>query len=180
MRRAASFAIEIGSMAQTSNVDCARWGIRDKPIALASPWQNGIAERLIGSIRRECMDHFIVLGEAHLRRILRAYARYYNDIRTNRALDKDAPVSRPSSADWTHYLLRNPWRASSPLCPLLLFRYTQAVKESAVTLRHRSASAPSRAQCRSEAASSEGADAYGEAGSWPIRSPASARRETST
>jgi transposase InsO family protein len=70
-------------------------GIRDKPTAAASPWQNGFAERLIGSIRRECVDHFVVLGEAHLRRILRAYARYYNDIRTHRSLDKDAPVSRP-------------------------------------------------------------------------------------
>jgi transposase InsO family protein len=70
-------------------------GIRDKPTALASPWQNGFAERLIGSIRRECVDHFVVLGEAHLRRILRAYARYYNNIRTHRSLDKDAPVSRP-------------------------------------------------------------------------------------
>jgi len=69
-------------------------GIRDKPTAPASPWQNGFAERLIGSIRRECVDHFIVLGEAHLRRILRAYARYYNDIRTHRSLNKDAPVSR--------------------------------------------------------------------------------------
>jgi transposase InsO family protein len=48
-------------------------GIRDKPTAPASPWQNGFAERLIGSIRRECGDHFIVLGEAHLRRILRSY-----------------------------------------------------------------------------------------------------------
>ena len=70
-------------------------GIRDKPTASASPWQNGFAERLIGSIRRECVDHFVVLGEAHLRRILRAYARYYNDIRTHWSLDKDAPVSRP-------------------------------------------------------------------------------------
>ena len=50
-------------------------GIRDKPIAPGSPWQNGFAERLIGSIRRECVDHVIVLGEAHLRRILQAYAR---------------------------------------------------------------------------------------------------------
>jgi transposase InsO family protein len=70
-------------------------GIRDKPTASASPWQNGFAERLIGSIRRECVDHIIVLGEAHLRRILRSYACYYNDIRTHRSLDKDAPVSRP-------------------------------------------------------------------------------------
>jgi transposase InsO family protein len=70
-------------------------GIRDKPTAPASPWQNGFAERLIGSIRRECVDHFVVLGEAHLRRILRAYAGYYNNIRTHRSLAKDAPVSRP-------------------------------------------------------------------------------------
>jgi transposase InsO family protein len=55
-------------------------GIRDKPIAPVSPWQNGFAERLIGSIRRECVDHFVVLGEAHLRRILQTYARYYNNI----------------------------------------------------------------------------------------------------
>jgi transposase InsO family protein len=71
-------------------------GIRDKPTAPASPWQNGFAERLIGSIRRECVDQFIVLGEAHLRRILRAYACYYNNIRTHWSLDKDAPVSRPA------------------------------------------------------------------------------------
>ena len=70
-------------------------GIRDRPTASASPWQNGFAERLIGSIRRESVDHIIVLGEVHLRRILRSYARYYNDIRTHRSLDKDAPVSRP-------------------------------------------------------------------------------------
>src|ERR1700681_2402420 len=69
-------------------------GIRDKPIAPASPWQNGFAERLIGSIRRECLDHIIVLGEAHLRRILKSYARYYNETRTHLALDKDAPLSR--------------------------------------------------------------------------------------
>ena len=70
-------------------------GIRDKPIAPGSPWQNGFAERLIGSIRRECVDHIVVLGEAHLRRILKSYARYYNEMRTHRSLDKDAPISRP-------------------------------------------------------------------------------------
>jgi transposase InsO family protein len=70
-------------------------GIRDRPTAPASPWQNGFAERLIGSIRRECVDHIIVLGEMHLRRVLKSYADYYNDIRTHRSLDKDAPVSRP-------------------------------------------------------------------------------------
>ena len=70
-------------------------GIRDKPTASGSPWQNGVAERLIGSIRRECLDHIIVLGEAHLRRTLRSYACYYNGVRTHRSLNKDAPNSRP-------------------------------------------------------------------------------------
>jgi transposase InsO family protein len=69
-------------------------GIRDKPIAPASPWQNGFAERLIGSIRRECLDHLVIFGEAHLCRILQTYARYYNRIRTHRSLDKDAPAFR--------------------------------------------------------------------------------------
>src|SRR5271169_6130548 len=70
-------------------------GIRDKPIAPASAWQNGFAEWLIGSIRRECLDHIIVSGEAHLRRILISYAAYYNSVRTHRSLHKDAPMFRP-------------------------------------------------------------------------------------
>ncbi len=70
-------------------------GIRDKPISAASPWQNCFAERLIGSIRRECVDHLVVVGEEHLRRVLRSYAWYYNDMRTHRSLNKDLPVSRP-------------------------------------------------------------------------------------
>jgi transposase InsO family protein len=69
-------------------------GIRDKPIAPGSPWQNGFAERLIGSIRRECTDHVIAVGEGHLRRILCFYARYYNESRTHRSLNKDAPIHR--------------------------------------------------------------------------------------
>ncbi|HVO91787.1 MAG TPA: integrase core domain-containing protein, partial [Terriglobales bacterium] len=72
-------------------------GIRDKPTAPVSPLQNGFAEWLIGLIRRECPDHIVVFGEAHLRRILRFYASYYNKVRTHRSLDKDAPVSRPFS-----------------------------------------------------------------------------------
>jgi transposase InsO family protein len=69
-------------------------GIRDKPIAPGSPWQNAFAERLIGSIRRECVDHMVVLGEAHLRRVLNSYARYYNESRIHRSLSKDAPFPR--------------------------------------------------------------------------------------
>ena len=73
----------------------AAMGIRDHPTAPRSPWQNGHAERLIGSIRRECLDHIVVFGEAHLRRIVAAYASYYNDTRTHLALGKDSPVHRP-------------------------------------------------------------------------------------
>ena len=69
-------------------------GIRDRPIAPRSPWQNGHLERLIGSIRRECLDHTIGLGEAHLRRIITAYADYYNKARTHLSLGKDAPITR--------------------------------------------------------------------------------------
>jgi transposase InsO family protein len=73
-------------------------GIRDRPIAFRSPWQNAYVERLIGSIRRECLDHMIVFGEAHLRRIQGAYAAYYNESRTHRSLDKDARSSARLSA----------------------------------------------------------------------------------
>jgi transposase InsO family protein len=69
-------------------------GIRDTPTAPASPWQNGFVERLIGSIRRECVDYIIVLSEMHLRRVLKSYADYYNCVRTHRSLNKDAPVTR--------------------------------------------------------------------------------------
>ena len=69
------------------------------PIATAprSPWQNGHVERVIGSIRRECLDHIIVLNERHLRRVLGAYLAYYNETRTHLALSKDAPVPRATS-----------------------------------------------------------------------------------
>ena len=70
-------------------------GIRDRPIAPRSPWQNGSVERLIGSLRRECLDHVLVLGERHLRHVLSIYATYYNHTRTHLALGKDAPNRRP-------------------------------------------------------------------------------------
>lgn len=69
-------------------------GIRDRPTAPRSPWQNGYSERLIGSIRRDCLDHVIVFGERHLRHVLRSYANYYNQARTHLSLNKDAPASR--------------------------------------------------------------------------------------
>src|SRR5215470_15956789 len=69
-------------------------GIRDRPISPWSPWQNPYAERLIGSVRRDCLDHVVVLGERHLRQLLQLYQKYYNESRTHLSLDKDAPISR--------------------------------------------------------------------------------------
>jgi transposase InsO family protein len=74
-------------------------GIRDHPIAARSTWQNGHAERLIGSLRRECLDHMAILGESHLRRVLKAYAAYYNYVRPHLALAKDAPLVRQVQRD---------------------------------------------------------------------------------
>jgi transposase InsO family protein len=69
-------------------------GIRDRPTSPRSPWQNACAERLIGSIRRECIDHVVVFGERHLRHLLLSYMNYYNVTRTHLSLHKDAPISR--------------------------------------------------------------------------------------
>jgi hypothetical protein len=69
-------------------------GTRDRPTSPRSPRQNGYAERLIGSIRRECIDHIVVVGERHLRHVLLSYKEFYNDTRTHLALNKDAPISR--------------------------------------------------------------------------------------
>ncbi len=69
-------------------------GIEEVVTAAQSPWQNPYAERLIGSIRRECLDHLIVLGEGQLRRILREYFGYYNEVRPHQSLEKNSPVSR--------------------------------------------------------------------------------------
>src|ERR1700720_4081365 len=77
-------------------------GIRDRPTSFRSPWQNCFAERLIGSIRRECTDHLIVFSADHLRRILAKYAIYYNEMRTHVSLGKDAHRTRPIErfGDW--------------------------------------------------------------------------------
>jgi transposase InsO family protein len=69
-------------------------GIRDRPIAPGSPWQNAYVERLIGSIPRDCLDHLLIFGEAHLRRVLTLYSLYYNETRTHLGLGKDAPLGR--------------------------------------------------------------------------------------
>src|SRR6516165_5124024 len=99
-------------------------GIRDKPIAAGSPWQNSFAERLIGTIRRECVDHIVVRGETHLRRILREYARYYNAASycpSPYVIDANRSGSRfccPAGVEWrvrarsTRWLAASVWRAA--------------------------------------------------------------------
>jgi putative transposase len=69
-------------------------GIREVKTAPRSPWQNPYVERLIGTLRRECLDHVVVLNATHLRRLLRDYLLYYHSARTHLALDKDAPEPR--------------------------------------------------------------------------------------
>ena len=73
-------------------------GIRDRQSVPRSPWQNAYAERLIGSIRRDVLDHVVVLGERHLRQLLLSYMTYYNEARTHLSLNKDAPISRPTQS----------------------------------------------------------------------------------
>ena len=91
-------------------------GIRDQPIAPRSPWQNGHVECLIGSIRRECLDHVVVLGQAHLRRILTAYTGYYNGVRTHLALGKDTLLATRSIGR-AHRTSAHIGRPSSPVRP---------------------------------------------------------------
>ncbi len=69
-------------------------GIKEVPTACQSPWQNPYTERLIGSIRRGCLDHMTILGERHLKRIVSMYVEYYHSARTHLSLEKDAPDGR--------------------------------------------------------------------------------------
>ena len=69
-------------------------GIRNRPISPGSPWQNGYAESLIDTLRRECLDQMLIFGEMHLRRILFDYAAYYNQARIHLALQNNAPLHR--------------------------------------------------------------------------------------
>src|SRR5213080_3786665 len=76
-------------------------GIRDHPISPRSPWQNPYVERAIGTLRRECLDHVLIFGERHLRRILTLYSLYYNETRTHLGLAKDAPLRRATQRSGT-------------------------------------------------------------------------------
>jgi transposase InsO family protein len=84
-----------GSYGSAFSDRVAAMGITEVKTAPRSPWQNGYIERVIGSIRRECLDYLIVFNERHLRRILRSYVEYYNRTRTHLSLNKDCPETRP-------------------------------------------------------------------------------------
>jgi putative transposase len=83
-------------------------GIEQVRITARSPWQNCYVERAIGSIRRECLNHMIVLSEQHLRRILKSYFRYYHESRTHLSLSKDAPESRAIQANELERIVQIP------------------------------------------------------------------------
>jgi hypothetical protein len=96
-------------------------GIRDRPISPGSPWQNGYAERLIGTVRRECLDRVLIFGESRLRRVLASYAAYYNQARTHLALQKDAPLASSSPTVRCHYRHPNLGRTASSICSDMIF-----------------------------------------------------------
>ena len=73
-------------------------GLKPKRTSVQAPWQNGIAERWVGSCRREILDHVIPLNEEHFRRLIRDYAGYYHEDRTHDSLEKDTPQQRPVEA----------------------------------------------------------------------------------
>ena len=95
-------------------------GIRDRPISPGSPWQNGIAERLIGTLRRECLDHMAICGEAHLRRILSSYAGYYNQSARTWLYRKMHRNNGLSNSRQDHRYSR-PGRSTSPIRPDMIF-----------------------------------------------------------
>ena len=70
-------------------------GLKPKRTSVQAPWQNGIAERWVGSCRREILDHVIALNEQHLRRLIRDYVNYYHEDRIHDSLEKDTPNRRP-------------------------------------------------------------------------------------
>ena len=76
--------------------------------AFRSPWQNGIAERWVGSVRRDLLDHVIVLSERHLRRLMKKYLSYYHDDRTHLGLEKDTPAGRVASPLPSHKIISLP------------------------------------------------------------------------
>jgi Integrase core domain len=96
-------------------------GIRDRPISPRSPWQNPYVERLIGTLRRECLDHVLIFGEPHLRRVLTLYSVYYNETRTHLGLGEERTrrYDEPSKD-----LVRSSLRQSCPDCIIATHGYS--------------------------------------------------------
>src|SRR5215468_1261337 len=106
-------------------------GIRDRPTSFRSPWQNGYAERLIGSIRRDCIDHVVVFGERHLRHVPLSYKQYYNATRTHLSLNKNAPF--PRGVEWgrEYRLPPDPGRTAPSIWPDVIYvRHSQRRQRS--------------------------------------------------
>src|SRR6266540_5608138 len=98
-------------------------GIRDRPTSPRSPWQNAYAERLIGTLRRDCLDHVLIFGARHLRRTLTTYFSYYNETRTHLSLDKDAPLRRAVQRRGNHCrYAHSVWAASSRRADMIFGR----------------------------------------------------------
>ena len=104
-----------------SQVDCGRWGFRDRPISPRSPWQNPYVERLIGTLRRDCLDHILIFDERHLRRVLTSYSLYYNETRTHLGLSEGRAATTSRPAIWHHHHHTNLVRIASSLCTDMIF-----------------------------------------------------------
>jgi hypothetical protein len=96
-------------------------GVRDRPTSPRFPCQNTYAERLIGSIRRERLDHVVVSGEQHLRHILLSYIKYHNEIRTHLSFRERCSGLARRRTIRTHSLSPSSRRATSPICPDLIY-----------------------------------------------------------
>ena len=112
-----AFGLNPSSFTARTRADCAPWASGTSPLQQARLGKNGFAERLIGSIRRECLDQMIVWSEAHLRRVLKEYTSYYNAARTHLGLQKDTPIAGPLSAaaasspttSWVDFTINSCW-----------------------------------------------------------------------
>src|ERR1700738_614771 len=118
---AISFVTGTGPMVRSSSEGFDQWAFAIDRRRRAPPWQNGYAERLIGSIRRECLDHVVVFSERHLRHLLLSYMKYYNGARTHLSLEKDAPVSRAVERAGQILCHPNSRRATSRICSNLIY-----------------------------------------------------------
>jgi transposase InsO family protein len=110
-----------GAYGQTFTSRLRAMGIRDRPISPRSPWQNPYVERLIGTLRRDCLDHILIFDERHLRRVLTSYSLYYNETRTHLGLAKDAPLRRAVQRSGTIIHHTNLVRIASSLCTDMIF-----------------------------------------------------------